>query len=352
LLDKKVLVRVDFNVPMKGGKIVESFRIDQSLPTIEYLLENGARVILMSHFGDDGSKSLAPVAKYLNKFFSTKLVREIGDKNIEEYLSAGQIVLLENIRRYEGEKKNDPAFAKKLASLADIYVNEAFSVSHRAHASVSAVAKYLPSYAGLLFAKEFKNLSLALEPKKFTRTKGGPFVVILGGIKFQTKIPLIKKFLKMADQIFIAGALANSFLKAQGVDVGNSVVDSDVSYIKPFLENKKIILPVDTVKNKKNQIVDLGPESLKQIEQAVKSARFILWNGPVGWFEIGAKEGTLGVAKIISQSRGFSVVGGGDTLSAIRELKLIDKFGFVSTAGGAMLDFLASGTLPGVKALK
>ena len=361
LLDKKVLVRVDFNVPMKGSKIAESFRIDQSLSTLNYLLSNGARVILMSHFGDDGAKSLAPVAKYLNKFFSTKLVKEIDDKNIEKYLSAGQVVLLENIRRYEGEKKNDPVFAKKLASLVDIYVNEAFSVSHRAHASVSAITKYLPSYAGLLFAKEFKNLSLALKPKK-------PFVVILGGIKFQTKIPLLKKFLKTADQIFIAGALANSFLKAQGVDVGNSVVDNDVSYIKPFLKyvkkpvrpNGRIILPVDTIKNKKDQIVDLGPESIKQISQAVKSAKFIIWNGPIGWFEVGAKKGTLEVAQIIAKacpaksrrSGGFSLVGGGDTLSAIRELKLIDKFGFVSTAGGAMLDFLASGTLPGIKALK
>lgn len=345
LLGKKVLVRVDFNVPIKAGKVADGFRIEQSWPTIEYLLKNGARVILVSHLGDDGKKSLAPVARYLGKFVGTKLVKKFNDPKFNIYLAAGQVVLLENIRQFEGEKKNDPDFAKKLASLADIYVNDAFSVSHRAHASVSVITKYLPSYAGLLFAKELKNLSLALKPRK-------PFTVILGGIKFQTKIPLIKKFLKTADQIFIGGALANSFMKAMGYDIGSSVADSDVSYIKPFLKSKKILLPTDTVKNKKNQIVDIGPKSLEQIKQITKGAKLILWNGPMGWFEQGAKKGTLETAKIVAGAKGFSVVGGGDTLSAIAELKLNKKINFISTAGGAMLDFLATGTLPGIKALK
>lgn len=345
LLGKKVLVRVDYNVPIKAGKIVETFRLDQSLPTIEYLLKNGARVILVSHLGDDGKKSLAPVAKYLGKYFGTKLVTKFNDPKFNIYLAAGQVILLENIRKFDGEKKNDPDFAQKLAKLADIYVNDAFSVSHRAHASVVAVTKYLPSYAGMLFMKEFKNLSLALKPKT-------PFVVVIGGIKFQTKIPLIKKFLKTADQIFIGGALANSFMKAMGCDVGNSIVDEDVSYIKPFLKNKKIVLPVDTVVNKKKQIVDIGPKSLEQIKVMAKSARMILWNGPVGWFEVGAKKGTQETAKIIASAKSFSIVGGGDTLSAITELKLGKKINFISTAGGAMLDFLATGTLPGIKALR
>ena len=355
LLGKKVLVRADFNVPIKSGKVIDGFRIDQSLPTIEYLLKNGARVILASHLGDDGKKSLAPVAEYLNQHFSTRLIKNILDlgsaiprahlRSGRKEEGAGQVVLLENIRKFDGEKKNDSDFAKKLADLADIYVNDAFSVSHRAHASVVGVTKYLPSYAGLLFMKEFKNLSLALKPQR-------PFVVVLGGIKFQTKIPLIKKFLKTADQIFIGGALANSFFKAQGQDVGSSVVDSDVSYIKPFLKNKKIILPVDTIKNKKNQITDIGPKSLEQIKLIIKPAKMILWNGPMGWFEVGAKQGTLETAKIIAGAKGFSIVGGGDTLSAIAELKLGKKINFISTAGGAMLDFLATGTLPGIKALK
>lgn len=345
LLNKKVLVRVDYNAPIKSGKVAETTRIDESLSTIDYLLKNGARIILVSHIGNDGSKSLAPVAKYLGKFFSVQLVKKISDPKFESYLSSGQVVLLENIRQYEGEKKNDSAFAKQLASLADIYVNDAFSVSHRAHASVSAITKYLPSYAGLLLAKEFKNLSLALKPKS-------PLIVILGGIKFETKIPLIKKFSKTADQIFIVGALANSFMKAMGCDIGASIADDDVSYIKPFLKNKKIIVPLDVMTNKKDQIVDIGEDTLESISEAVKKSKMIIWNGPAGWFEVGAKKGTLKLAKIVSEAKGFSIVGGGDTLSAIKELKLTDKFNFVSTAGGAMLDFLSSGTLPGIKALK
>lgn len=345
LLNKKVLVRVDYNAPLKAGKITETTRIDESLPTIDYLLKNGARVILVSHMGNDGNKSLTPVAKYLGKFFSVQLVKKISDPKLVGYLSAGQVVLLENVRQYEGEKKNDPAFAKQLAGLADIYVNDAFSVSHRAHASVSAITKYLPSYAGLLFAKEFKNLSLALKPKI-------PLTVILGGIKFETKIPLIKKFSKTAEQIFIIGALANSFMKAMGCDIGASIADDDVSYIKPFLKNKKIVVPSDVITNKKDQIVDIGKDTLEAIEEAVKKSKMIIWNGPAGWFEVGAKSGTLELAKIVAEAKGFSIVGGGDTLSAISAQGLNKKFNFVSTAGGAMLDFLASGTLPGIKALK
>lgn len=355
LLNNVVLVRVDFNVPIKKGQVVDGFRIEQSLPTINYLLEKGARVILVSHLGSDGKASLAPVAKYLSQFFGTKLVGKLNDPKFNLYLAAGQVILLENIRRHDGEKKNDPQFAKRLANLADFYINDAFSVSHRAHASVAGITKYLPSYAGLLFEKELKNLSLALKPK-------GKMVVILGGLKFQTKIPLIKKFLKTADQIFIGGALANSFMKAMGCNIGASIADDGVGYIKPFLKNKKIILPADVIKNKKNQIVDIGPESLKQIKEITKDAKLILWNGPMGWFEQRAKEGTLGVAEILSKSKAYVIVGGGDTLSAIKNLKS-EKFclgstkpsakaAFVSTAGGAMLDFLATGTLPGIKALK
>jgi len=332
LFNKKVLVRVDFNVPIKAGRILDDFRIRQSLSTIKYLLKNGAEVILMSHLGSDGSASLAPVACYLKK-------------NLPQ-----AVELLGNLRSDLGEQENDLEFAKQLASRADIYVNDAFSVSHREHASVVGVPKYLPSYAGLLFAEEYKNLSRALKPR-------GKTVVILGGIKFQTKIPLIKKFLKTADQIFIGGALANSFFKAQGQDVGSSVVEDNLDCLKPFLKNKKITLPVDVIRNKKDQIVDIGPKSLKQIEQMVKSAKLIIWNGPMGWFEAGAKKGTLETARIIARAKGKSIIGGGDTLSAIRKCQkyqgdTLTAKTFVSTAGGAMLDFLATGTLLGIKALK
>lgn len=344
LKNKRVLVRVDYSVPIKAGKIVEASRLVESVPTIKFLVERGARVILVSHLGGDGRASLAPIASYLNKFFATKLVKKLDVKEIDKALDLAQIVLLENIRRYPGEQKNDLTFARQLAHLADYYVNDAFSVSHRAHASVSAITRYLPSYAGFLFIKEFANLSRGLKPKK-------PLVVILGGAKFKTKIPLIKKLTQTADKIFIVGALANSFMKAAGHDVGSSISEEDVSYIKPFLKNKKIIIPVDTVKNKKGQIVDIGPETLTLIKQAAKNSKMIIWNGPAGWIENGATSGTVTIAKIIASTKAFSIVGGGDTLAAISKLGAAKKFSHLSTAGGAMLDFLSSGTLPGIKAL-
>lgn len=356
LSGKKVLVRVDFNVPIKEGRVLDDFRLKQSLPTINYLLENEAKVILISHLGDNNA-SLTPIVQHLNNFIDIRLVEDFISKDIDFSFSnnPNQVILLENIRRFEGEKNNDPEFAKQLAELGDIYVNDAFSVSHRAHASVVAITKYLPSYAGLLFEREFKNLDLVLH------SSGGKMVVILGGLKFKTKIPLVEQFIDAASHIFIGGALANSFMKALGQDIGASVADEQTDYLIPFLKNKKIILPVDWVENSQEQIVDIGPKSLDQIKEMIKSADIVLWNGPLGLFEAGFKEGTLALAKIIAQNcvadssnqrNCFSVVGGGDTLSAIQELSLEDKFGFISTAGGAMLDFLAKGTLPGLEALE
>ncbi len=362
LSGKTVLLRADFNVPIKNGKVEEDYRIEHTLPTINYLQKNGARIILMSHLGDDGSATLAPVAKYLTKFFPTKLEKTLEKDKISAILAKNEVVLLENLRGNDGEKKNDLVFAKKLASLADLYVNDAFAVCHRAHASVVGVPKFLPSCAGFRLEKEISNLAKVFKPKL-------PFVVILGGIKFQTKIPLIKKLEKNADKIFLGGALANSFYKAKGFEVGQSTAEDEVAYLKPFLKNKKLVLPVDVeVLNKKTNkkafkkaeevtkdemIVDVGSEGLKAIAEGVKKAKTILWNGPFGWFELGYKKGTLEIAKILASSKAFSVVGGGDTLASIKTLKLMDKFGFVSTGGGAMLDFIGSGgNLPGIKALK
>jgi len=331
------------------------------LPTINYLLKNGAKVVLVSHLGNDGSASLAPVAKYLKKYLSVRLVKKIDDQKAFLSLGGDEVVLLENIRRWDGEKKNDPAFAKRLARLADIYVNDAFSVSHREHASVVGVAKYLPSYAGLRLMEEARQLNKILKPKH-------PLVVILGGIKFQTKIPLIKKMAKEIDGLFVGGALANSFFKARGYEVGRSIVEDDVSYLRPYLKNKKIILPADIiVKDKQGKkkvklptevlptetIVDIGQLSLAEIRKMTKSARTVLWNGPLGWFEKGDRSGTNETAKILADAKSFTIVGGGDTLAAIKNLKLEQKFGFISTGGGAMLDYLASGgKLSGIKALK
>lgn len=359
LAGKTAIVRVDFNVPLKGDKVAETFRIDQTWPTIDYLLKNKAKVLLVSHLGDDGQISFAPVVKFLNRRHAIKLASDFA--SAKDLLAKNDLVILENLRCWPGEKNNDPLFAKELAALGDIYVNEAFSVSHRRHASVVSLPKYLPSYAGLRLVEEEKNLKKLLTPKL-------PFVVILGGDKFQTKIPLIKKLAK-AEKIFLGGALANSFFKAKGFDVGRSVADGDVSYIKPFLKKKNIVLPLDilAVDSQTGQkkvklpndllateaIFDVGPKTLVEIVDSAQKAKTILWNGPLGWFEKGYKQSTLAMAKNLTGSKAFTVLGGGDTLAAIKQLKLADKFSFVSTGGGAMLDYIASGgKLPGLQALE
>jgi phosphoglycerate kinase len=324
LKGKRVLLRADFNVPIKNGKIVDDFRIRRTLPTINFLRKKGARVAIISHLTDGKNKSLKPVAEYLSK--------RVG----------GEVTLLENIRNYQGEEKNDAQFAKQLAKFGDIYVNDAFSASHRKHASIVGIPKYLPSYTGLLFEEEYKNLSRALKPKH-------PFLFILGGIKFGTKLPVLEKFVKIADKIFVGGALANNFFWASKIDIGESIIDKNVD-IKKFLRNPKIILPID-VKRKNGAILDIGPLATKELSILIKEAKFVLWNGPLGSFETkGFEKGTLAIARTIARSGVKSVVGGGDTIAAVKKIG-IRKFSFVSTAGGAMLEFLAHGTLPGIEAL-
>lgn len=335
----RVLVRLDLNVPIQNGVIVDDYRIRKSLPLINFLQEKKAKIIIISHIEND-NPTLKPVAEYMNKlgiacYFEKKY------KNV--LTSDEQIILLENLRTYEGEKANDKKFAKELASLGDIYVNEAFSVSHREHASVCAITEFIPSYAGLQFEEEVKHLSSAFNPEH-------PFLFILGGAKFETKLPLLKKFVEIADKIFIGGALANDFFKAQGKDVKKSLVSSDISQVKGLLNNEKILLPVDDVWNN-DAILDAGIKTIEMLKGEVEKAKYILWNGPLGAYEQGFKEATLELAKIISSSNAKTIVGGGDTLATITELKLESKFTFVSTGGGAMLDFLAKGTLPGIEAL-
>lgn len=340
LKGKTALVRVDFNVPIKNGRVLDDFRIKKTLPTIKFLQKKGAKIILISHLGEDGKKSLKPVANYLKKFVKK------------------DIVLLENIRRYDGEIKNDLNFAKKLARLGDFYVNEAFSVSHRQHASIVGVPKYLPSYAGFQLEEEIKNLSVVFKKPKH------PFLFILGGAKFSTKMPLIKKYLKLADNVFVGGALLNDFLKAKGYEIGKSLVDNTKG-IKEILKNKKLILPIDVVvKNgnklisrkanevKKNEIIlDVGNNSIKIIEPYIKKSKLILFNGPLGKYEDGNDRATKKVLKLVARSKAESIIGGGDTVSLVSKMKMENKFSFVSTGGGATLDFLAHGTLPGIKAL-
>jgi 3-phosphoglycerate kinase len=362
---KRALVRVDYNVPLKGNKILDTRRIDTSFDTIKALQKKGIQVQILAHLGDS-TASLKPVATYLAKHFSVVFVtKPIFGTDIKgsliPKLEKDTVVLFENIRRYKEEETNDKSFAKALSSLADIYINDAFSVSHRKHASVVGIAKYLPSYAGIQIEKEIKNLSSVLENKKH------PFLFILGGAKFSTKIPLIKKFIDTADQIVITGAIANSFYKVAGFEIGDSV--TDVGYdakIKALLRSPKVLLPVDALvlrNNKKLQvtlneiqkgdvIVDIGSQSVALISEKIKKAKIIVWNGPTGWYEKGFTKMSIELAKAIKDSKAFSIIGGGDTGAVVDKVIGENKKVFVSTGGGATLEYLSTGKLVGISVLK
>ncbi|MBI3888409.1 phosphoglycerate kinase [Candidatus Nomurabacteria bacterium] len=329
LKGKTVLLRVDFNVPVKNGRVQDDFRIRAALPTINFILKGGAKIILLTHLGKDGKASLSPIIK---RFFAVSKI------------SKNKITFFENLRKFPGEIKNDQSFAKKLSSMGDVYVNDAFSVSHREHASIVSVPKYLPSFAGFQLTREVENLSQVFEKPKH------PFLFILGGAKFSTKMPLIKKYLKLADSVFVGGALADDFLKAQGYDVGKSLVDNTNYGIAEILKSKKLILPIDfVIKNK--AIIDIGEETIKNLIPIIKKAKLILWNGPLGKYEDGGAVATKKILKLVAESKAESIIGGGDTVNLISKMKMENKFSFVSTGGGATLDFLVKGTLPGIKAL-
>lgn len=341
----RVLLRLDLNVPIQNGKIVDDFRIRKALPTLEFLYEKGAQTIIVSHIEGEGGKTLAPVAEYLKKTFSNlTFIKNYRNARMElERVSDGSMVMLENIRTWEGEKSNDPKFSRELASLADIYVNDAFSVSHRSHASIVGVPKFLPSYAGLQFLEEVSHLSVCFTPPH-------PFTFILGGAKFETKLPLIEKFMDIADNVFVGGALANNFFKEKGVDIGSSVCSPKDFNLGRYLNNPKLLLPID-FEMQGDKIMDVGPKTLSLLQKVVNTSKFVLWNGPLGAYEYGYTKPTHALARMIAESGAQSVIGGGDTLATIAELGIEDKFTFVSTGGGAMLDYLATGTLPGIEAL-
>lgn len=346
LTGKRVLVRVDWNVPIKDGKVTDDFRIRQSLPTISYLLEKKAKLILISHLEPEEA-SLEPVFRHAQALLPMLTWDDDGD-----------VTLLENLRHNVGEKANDKGFAASLASLADNYVNEAFSVSHREHASVVSVPQLLPSYAGLRFMEEVKNLSRFFNPDH-------PFLFILGGAKFETKLPLLKKFITVADMIFVGGALAHNFFLEDGKNVGASVVSKGSFDLMPLLATGKVTLPqnlriksrdgigYDTIDHvgDRDVIVDAGPKDLEVLKGMIRKAEVILWNGPLGFYEQGFIDTTVELAKMLAESGKVTVLGGADTLAAIKALGLEDKYTFVSSAGGAMLDFLAHETLPGIEAL-
>lgn len=359
----KVLLRADFNVPILHGAVVDDYRIRMTVPTIDFLRKAGAKVIIVSHIEvvEGEEDTLEPVIPALEKI-GQKVSFVKNWKNAMTHIASmndGDCILLENLRHFEGEKKNDPKFAKELASLADIYVNDAFSVSHREHASVVGVPALLPGYAGLQLQKEITSLSRAFNPAH-------PFVFILGGAKFDTKLPLLTKFLTIADKVFVGGALSNDLFKLKGYEIGRSLVSSGTIDLSAFAANPKVVIPVDVyIENNvpksahslsiDDKIMDSGPETVKLLADLVKDAKFILWNGPLGMYEDGYRGPTLDLAKMIGEAtaRGAeTIVGGGDTLAAIATLGIQDKFSFISTGGGAMLDFLAQGSLPGVAILE
>ena len=382
LKGKKVLLRVDLNVPIKNGTITESSRIEKIIPTIKLLIEKEAKIIILSHIGRPKGKvvsemSLEPISKkladLLNKevLFNKNIINENTLSEINK-ISNGSIMMLENIRFNEGEESNDSKFSKKISSLGDIYINDAFSCSHRAHASIEGITKYIPSYFGLQIAEEINAL------KKITAEIKKPVSLIIGGTKISTKIKIINNLIKKFDHIIIVGGMANTMLKHTGSKVGKSIYERDCGVlIKEILENSKkynckITYPVDVVvsknlenvgKNKEikeieedDMILDIGPKTISSIKTIINNSNTILWNGPAGYFENpNFQNGTKKILEIISQKTAndniFSVAGGGETVAAINKFKKIDSFTFVSTAGGAFLEFLEGKTLPGIKAI-
>ena len=363
LKGKRVFLRVDFNISVADGAVRDDYRIRQALPTIEFLRKQGARTILASHIGRDPNESLRPVFERLKKDIPLSFADDILGAEAAtavDNLAEGGVLLLQNLRREAGENANDAIMAKRLASYADLYVDDAFAFAHRMTASIVGIPKLLSHYAGIQFLKEVEGLSKALEPEH-------PALALLSGAKFETKSPLIRKFLKTYDTVFVGGALANDFFKAQGYEVGRSVISDEVVGIEDLLLEQKLLLPADVIVETEegvreerdprlvgnNEIIlDAGKETVAVLKEKIADAHFILWNGPFGVYEKGFTESTEEVARMIAQSDAVSVVGGGDTIAAIAKLGLEEKFTFVSTGGGAMLEFLAKGTLPGIDALR
>jgi phosphoglycerate kinase len=375
---KRVLVRVDYNVPIKDNKVIDDTRIVAAMPTLEYLLGHGAAVILFSHLGrpkggPDPKFSLRPVAAHLSGLlgkpvaFAEDCVGPIAEA-AAKVLKSGDVLVLENTRFHPEEEKNDPELAKKMAALADIYVNDAFGSAHRAHASTEGVAHYLPAVAGFLMEKEIQYLGQAIaKPKR-------PFVAILGGAKISDKIGVIKNLLTKADQILIGGGMANTFFKAQGYPIGDSLYEEEaMDTARELLKSgdTQLRLPVDVVigdrfdaeAEKKVmpmgpvpdgwRILDIGPASVDTFGKILSKAKTIVWNGPMGVFEFPRfAEGTIGVAKAVAASKAVSIIGGGDSVTAINQAGLADKITHISTGGGASLEMLEGIDLPGLVALQ
>ncbi len=361
LAGKKVLVRVDFNVPVKGKEIEENYRVKAHKETIDYLIDKGAKVLLISHITtiDSFNPIVESLSLCLDQVITMVPLAELG--SVDTLFQVSPVLLLDNIRQDKREEKNDMEFALDLSKGFDFYINDAFSASHRSHASISAIAKILPSYGGFLMKKEIENLSKALsEPAEGK-------IVILGGAKISTKLPVIKNFLDKAEKILVGGAIANNFFRAQGFETGISVVDDTIS---ADINNPKVILPEDFITSgdlsgkdfpsyhkeisdipKSEAIVDIGTKTIDNYNQIISQSSMIIWNGPMGIGEIKQfAAGTNAIAAAVARISN-SIIGGGDTIAAVDKIGLLDKYSFVSTSGGAMLEFLAGEKLSGLEAL-
>ncbi len=381
LKGKRVIVRVDFNVPQdKGGKITDNNRIVGALPTIQYLIDQSARVVLMSHLGRPKGEfnmkySLAPAAERLSELLGrpVRMAKDVIGEDADRVVASlkeGEVCLLENLRFHKEEEKNDPEFARKLASYGDVYVNDAFGTAHRAHASTEGVAHYLPAVSGFLIEKELKFLGSAVEePER-------PFVAILGGAKVADKIGVINNLLEKVDALIIGGGMAYTFVKAQGGEIGTSLLDAErLDYALEMIakakeKGVKLLLPEDSVaadaySNDANiQVVDsyhipegymaldIGPKAQKAFAEAIRGAKTVVWNGPMGVSEMSNfASGTVAVAEAMAQSDAVTIIGGGDSAAAVVQLGFADKMSHISTGGGASLEFLEGLELPGVAAL-
>jgi phosphoglycerate kinase len=362
LKGKYVLVRSSLNIPLQDNTVRNSFRIKRALPTLRYLHEAGARTIILSHLGRKPEESLKPVFEELSKNLPIHWGGAVtGDEFIsrKDILADGEILMAENLRQDTRERENDPEFVTYLSSLGEIYVNDAFAEAHREHASTFGLAQKLPAYAGLTLEEEVAELSKVMQPKS-------PSLFLLGGAKFETKMPLVEKYLELYDQVFIAGALMNDIFKAKGYEVGKSLV-SDISLTgSAILDNPKLIIPIDVVVDgpdgkvvkapnqvlPEESIMDVGPLTVDMLVTYIEKAQTVLWNGPFGAYEMGYTQSTEKIAKHAAESDAFCVIGGGDTVAAIEKLELNDQYGFVSSGGGAMLAFLENGSTSVIENLK
>ena len=362
LAGKYVILRSSLNLPVLGGVVTNEYRLKKSLPTMRYLSEAGAKVIVIAHIGRDPEETLKPVFNALQKYLPVQWAGPIGgDECIKrrELMQNGDILLLENTRQDERYKNTDSDYGEEMAALGELFVFDAFAVAHRKQASVTGVASQLPSYAGLTMLQEIQKLSAVMKPTS-------PSLFIIGGAKFETKMPLVEKYLEVYNHTFIGGALVNDVLKAKGYEVGKSLLSDASLEGAAFLDNPKLLLPVDLVVDggargrqtcgldevqPDEAILDVGPKTVAMLRDYIQKAATILWNGPFGNYEGGYVEATEAVAKLIAESDATSVVGGGDTVAAIEKLGINDDFTHVSIGGGAMLKFLEDGTLPIIEAI-